>query len=319
MATQATTRVTVTKLGKHVGARIDGVHLGGSLDASVVEQIHQALLRHKVIFFRGQHQLDDEQQEAFAKLLGGPSGTVANRIPGFPRTIYPIDSDYDKATFWHSEFTFAINYPRAAILRAITLPTFGGSTLWASTAAAYAALPEPLKRLTENLWALHSNRYDQLGHIRGMGTVLIPGGSAVRYGATEEADQQAGLQKALDTLAYRTEHPVVRVHPETGEQVLVLGGWVRAFVGLGDYESRVLFELLQSRITLPENTIRWRWEPGDVAVWDNYATQHRAVDDYDDDQHRVMHRIALAGEVPADIHGRRSRAVSGGPLESIAG
>ena len=63
----------------------------------------------------------------------------------------------------------------------------------------------------------------------------------------------------------------------------------------------MIFELLQSRITLPENNIRWNWESGDVAIWDNYAAQHRAVDDYDDDQHRLMHRVILMGEVPVDI------------------
>ncbi|MGE2814881.1 TauD/TfdA dioxygenase family protein [Mycobacterium heidelbergense] len=305
----ATTPLAVTKLGRHIGARIDGVALGGDLDAGVVDQIHQALLCHKVIFFRGQHHLDDEQQYAFSRLLGAPLDQLA------------FDSDYRKATNWHTDQTFALNYPKAAILRAITLPSYGGSTLWASTVAAYAALPEPLKLLTENLWALHSSRYDQVGHFQGLGHVLIPGGSPARHHAAGNMDvpgEQQPLRQAPPAPDFRTEHPVVRVHPETGERALLLGQWVRGFPDLENYESQVLFELLQRRITLPENTIQWQWTPGDVAIWDNYATQHRAVDDYDN-QHRLMHRVTLSGEVPVDIHGRQSRSVSGGKLESVAG
>jgi len=87
-------------------------------------------------------------------------------------------------------------------------------------------------------------------------------------------------------------------------------------VGLDGYESQTLLELLQRRITMPENTVRWNWESGDVAVWDNRATQHRAVDDYDD-QYRLMHRVTVQGDVPVDIHGQRSRVISGAPLMAV--
>jgi taurine dioxygenase len=92
---------------------------------------------------------------------------------------------------------------------------------------------------------------------------------------------------------------------------------VRNFVDLDSYESAVLLELLQRRITMPENTIRWNWEPGDVAIWDNRATQHRAIDDYDG-EYRLMHRVTLMGDVPVNVHGERSRVVSGAPLRAVA-
>jgi alpha-ketoglutarate-dependent taurine dioxygenase len=92
---------------------------------------------------------------------------------------------------------------------------------------------------------------------------------------------------------------------------------LRSFVGLNSQESTALFELLQRRITVPENTIRWNWQLGDVAIWDNRATQHRAVDDYDD-QYRLMHRVTLMGDVPVDVHGQRSSAARGAPL-ALAG
>jgi alpha-ketoglutarate-dependent sulfate ester dioxygenase len=111
--------------------------------------------------------------------------------------------------------------------------------LWASTAAAYARLPESLKYFTENLWALHSNRCDYVA------------------GPPPQTDEQRAFRAVFEKPDYRTEHPVVRVHPETGERTLVAGNFVRGFVGLDNYESQLLLELLQQRITLPENTIRW--------------------------------------------------------------
>ena len=109
---------------------------------------------------------------------------------------------------------------------------------------------------------------------------------------------------------YETVHPVVRVHPETGRRVLLLGHFVRRFVGLGSTESSTLLALLQARVTRLENTIRWNWQPGDLAIWDNRATQHYAVSDYDD-QYRSLSRVTLAGDVPVDVHGTPSRVVAG--------
>jgi alpha-ketoglutarate-dependent sulfate ester dioxygenase len=298
-----TEQFTVTKLGSRIGARVDGVHLGSDLDRAAVEEIRQALLTHKVIFFRNQHHLDDQRQLAFARLLGTPIGHPVAAVlaaKGAP-IITPINSEYGKATRWHTDVTFAANYPAASILRAITLPSYGGSTLWASTAAAYEHLPEPLQCLVENLWALHTNRYD--------------------YVTTEAAmsmnDAQRAFREAFEKPDFRTEHPVVRVHPETGERTLLAGDFVRSFVSVDSHESAMLLELLQRRITVPENTIRWNWATGDVAIWDNRATQHRAIDDYDN-QPRLMHRVTLMGDVPVNVHGERSRVVSGAPLKAIA-
>ncbi|KAA1250095.1 TauD/TfdA family dioxygenase [Mycobacterium simiae] len=290
-----TDAIAVKKLGSRIGAQVDGIRLGGDLDPATVAEIRAALLAHKVIFFRDQHHLDDQQQLAFAGLLGTPVGHPAAMaaLPNAP-IITPINSEYGKANRWHTDVTFAANYPAASILRAITLPGYGGSTLWANTATAYAALPEALQCLVERLWALHTNRYD--------------------YTSTEVlTTAQQAFHQSFQAPDFQTEHPVVRVHPETGERTLLAGGFVRSLVGLDSHESIVLFELLQRRITLPENTIRWNWAPGDVAIWDNRATQHRAVDDYDD-QHRLMHRVTLMGDVPVDVHGQRSRVVSGAPL-----
>lgn len=286
---------TVVKLGAHIGARIDGVRLGAHLDTATVAAINEALLTHKVIFFRDQHHLDDASQLAFARLLGTPTlahPTVLSR----GTDVLPIDSRYDKANSWHTDVTFVDRIPKASLLRAVTLPEYGGTTTWASTEAAYDQLPEPLRHLVENLRAIHTNDYDYIRDIDE------------RREDAADATRQFREEFVSDT--YETEHPVVRVHPETGRKVLLLGHFVKRFVGLGNHESATLLALLQARVTRLENTIRWNWLPGDLAIWDNRATQHYAVSDYDD-QYRKLSRVTLAGDVPVDVHGATSRVITG--------
>ncbi|WP_166909963.1 TauD/TfdA family dioxygenase [Mycobacterium sp. DL440] len=288
----------VVKLGAHIGARIDGIDVNGNLDSATVSAINDALLEHKVIFFRGQHHLDDAGQLAFARLLGTPTRahpTVTSRGD----RILPIDSRYDKANSWHTDVTFVDRIPKASLLRAVTLPEYGGTTTWASTEAAYDQLPEPLRALVENLRAVHTNQYD-----------YAAGDRVDHEGRPVIADGHRQYREEFESEYYETEHPVVRIHPETGKRVLLLGHFIKQFVGLSPTESATLFHLLQNRVIKLENTIRWNWELGDLAIWDNRATQHYAVADYDD-QFRRLSRITLAGDIPVDVHGRRSRAIAG--------
>ena len=130
-----TDQITVTKLGSRIGARVDGVHLGGNLDPATVDDIRGALLTHKVIFFRGQHRLDYQQQLAFGGLLGTPVGHPAAgalAAKGAP-VITPINSEYGKANRWHTDVTFAANYPAASILRAISWPSVPAARQSSST------------------------------------------------------------------------------------------------------------------------------------------------------------------------------------------
>ncbi|MDV6284237.1 TauD/TfdA family dioxygenase [Rhodococcus jostii] len=284
---------SVVKLGAHIGARIDGVRLGGNLDPATVSLIRQALLEHKVIFFRGQEHLTDDSQYEFAELLGSPT-TAHPTVTSRGTKVLPIDSDYGKANSWHTDVTFVDRIPKASILRAVQLPTYGGSTTWASGVAAYNALPEPLKVLADNLWATHTNVYDYAAT------------SAERAQDDKAKEYRAEFQSTY----FETEHPVVRVHPETGERTLLLGHFVKSLVGLSSTQSQALFRVLQDHAISLEFTTRWNWQSGDVAIWDNRATQHYAVADYDD-QYRRLNRITLAGDVPVDIRGERSRSVAG--------
>ncbi len=254
------------------------------IDPSTAAQINAALLEHKVIFFREQHGLDDDGQLAFARSLGTPT-TAHPTVTSRGARLLPIDSRYDKANSWHTDVTFVDRIPKASLLRAVTLPAYGGTTTWASTEAAYDQLPAPLRALAESLWAVHTNQYDY---------------ASPREAATPEERQ---YRDEFVSDYYETEHPVVRIHPETGRRVLLLGHFVKRFVGLAATESAALFSLLQARITKLENTIRWDWQPGDLAIWDNRATQHYAVADYDD-QFRMLNRVTLAGDIPVGVDGQ---------------
>ncbi len=289
-----TSALRVVKLGANIGARIEGIDLSADVDAVNASKINAALLEHKVIFFRGQHRLDDDSQLALAARLGTPT-TAHPTVTSRGTKLLPIDSRYDKANAWHTDVTFVDRVPKASLLRAISLPEYGGTTTWANTENAYERLPDPLRALADNLWAVHTNDYDYAAEVDGREVV---------------ADTVREYRQEFVSDYYETEHPVVRVHPETGKRVLLLGQFVKHFVGLGSTESATLFGLLQARITKLENTIRWSWRPGDLAIWDNRATQHYAVSDYDD-QYRRLNRVTLAGDIPVDVYGQRSRTVVG--------
>lgn len=288
----------VVKLGENIGARIDGIRLG-ELDAETADAVNAALLTHKVVFFRGQTHLDDDSQYAFAESLGVPT-TPHPTLKFDGSRVMRLDSiGGGGANQWHTDVTFVDRPPKASILRAVELPAYGGTTTWASTVSAYQQLPPPLQQLADNLWAMHNNAFDY--------AQVDPAKLAAL-----EADPEAILKYANEfhSTHYETHHPVVRVHPETGERSLLLGNFVKAILGVNGSESQALFRILQDRITWLENTIRWSWEPGDVAMWDNRATQHYAVSDYGT-QHRAMRRITLAGDIPVSVSGERSRAVAG--------
>jgi alpha-ketoglutarate-dependent sulfate ester dioxygenase len=294
--------VRVVQLGENIGARVDGVRLG-ALDAETAAAVNRALVTHKVVFFRGQHHLDDDAHYAFADSLGVPT-TPHPTLKFEGNRVMRLESiDGRGANQWHTDVTFVDRPPKASILRAVELPSYGGTTTWASTVAGYRQLPQPLQDLAENLWAVHDNAFDYA-------QVDLAKLAAVQ--ANPEALSKYAAE--FHSTHFETQHPLVRVHPETGEKALLLGSFAKAILGLSGAESRALYRIFQDRITVLENTIRWNWELGDVAMWDNRATQHYAVSDYGN-QPRRMHRITLAGDIPVSVRGERSRAIQGDATE----
>ena len=281
-------RLEVVKVAGSIGAEIRGMQVSGELDARIVAQIRSTLLEHKVVFFRDQHHLDDAGQEAFAALFGELQKHPMSRAAGASTALLELTEGYS-ASLWHTDLTFVIEPSAFAILRPTVLPAFGGDTLWANAANAYRRLPEPLRLLADNLWAIHATDFDFDGSFND------------DYKAKMK-NYSANTAKHVDEI----EHPVVHVHPETGERPLILGAWVKRFVGLKNADSAKIFEVLQSYVSMPENTVRWSWRMGDVAMWDNRATQHRAVPDYGDGP-RTLRRATVLGSVPTAIDGRKSR------------
>ncbi len=277
-------------LSGRIGALIDGVRLSGDLPDRTIAAIEAALSKHRVIFFRGQEHLDDVGQECFALRFGELVAHPTTPVRAGSAGILELDSTdgRGRADRWHTDLTFLDAYPRLSVLRAITVPCCGGDTVWANSVTAYEGLPSALKRLAEELRAIHSNLYDY---------------AAARPEAPAAATR--AYESVFTSTVFGTEHPVVRVLPGTGERSLVLGHFLRRFVGHTQFESNRLFELLQSYVTRLENTVRWRWRAGDVAMWDNTATQHCAINDYGD-QRRVVRRSTVNGDTPISIDGRRS-------------
>jgi taurine dioxygenase len=294
-----TDRIEVSPVTGKTGAEISGVRLSGDLDDATMAAIRAALVRYKVIFFRDQHAITDRDQEDFAARLGEPvAHPTAPVVPG-SRYLLDLNSEgANVASSWHTDVTFVPAYPDASILRAIEVPAAGGDTLWANTASAYQRLPEPLRQLVEGMTAIHSNVHDT--------SDLYSDRKAV-----------AAYRAAFAPVVYETEHPVVRVHPESGEKTLIVGHFLTQFVGLTASDSQRLRGMLQEHITKPENTVRWRWRKGDVAIWDNRATQHRAVADFAGER-RHLRRITIKGSTPVGPSGFTSRLIGDGPAPPAA-
>ncbi|MNC39095.1 putative dioxygenase [compost metagenome] len=267
------------------------MELGANLDPEVLQEIREALHEHKVVFFKGQNHLDDASQEAFARLLGEPYAHPTVPVKDKTNYIFELDSQHGaKANHWHTDVTFVPEVPKYSILRGVTIPSVGGDTVWANTNTAYDDLPESLQRLADGLWAVHTNEYDY--------------GSS----AKENEDVFKKARAAFESTVYKTKHPVVHVHAETGKKHLLLGGFVKKLIGFSSSESQRLLSIFNSYVDRLENTVRWQWTEGDVVIWDNLATQHYAIADYD--EHRVVRRVTVGKDVPISLQNESSTLIN---------
>ena len=285
--------IDITRIGGRIGAEISGVDLKDTIDDVTAKEIHEALVEHKVLVFRGQH-LDDEQHQRFASIFGDLTlahPTVPS-VDGQANVLEVAGGEGARANAWHTDVTFVVAPPKATTLRSLVIPPYGGDTLFSNTAAAYADLPEHLRLLADRAWAEHSNEYDYAEHPQFRST---------------EVDE---YHKVFVSTRYRTAHPVVRVNPDSGVPNLFIGNFVTGIIGLSKTEGRDILRLLQHYVTRPENTLRHKWQVGDIVVWDNRSTQHYAADDYGD-LARKLHRVTVAGDVPVSLNGEKSRILEG--------
>jgi taurine dioxygenase len=301
----AASGITVTPLSVHIGAEIGGVDLSQPLSGAAVEVIRAALLRWKVVFFRDQS-LDHTAHVRMARCFGRP--TPAHVVFGghddaFPE-VYSIAKHRTANagrpplrriwTDWHTDITAAVNPPWASILRGDIVPPYGGDTHWTNLALAYERLSPTLRGFLDGLRAIH--RFSAPGD-------------------PNDADYAARTHEQ-NLVA---DHPLIAVHPETGERVLYVSpGFVTDIAGLAPRESQALLEMLWEHAVQTEFTIRFKWEPGSVAFWDNRATAHLAPTDiFATDFDRQFYRVTLNGEPLTGVDGALSNALSGDPIEAV--
>ncbi|WOH57714.1 TauD/TfdA family dioxygenase [Bradyrhizobium sp. BWC-3-1] len=266
-------RMDIIARSARLGAEIKNLKLAGDMPDEVIRAIKHALVEHKVLFLRGQNYLAAAERERFAVRLG--------MLVAHPSVSAIKESSYGGGHVdqRNTDLAFADEGPKLSLLRGVAIPEFGGGTIWSNTASAYLDLPAPLQKLADDLWAVYSE----------------PCNEAKKSRATE-ADRDH-FDGGLTATTRATKHPVVRVHPQTGQRSLVLGNGVQHFVGLQKATSQRLLDIFLSYVTSPENTVRWSWKAGDVAIWDNRATQHYTANDYGN-AHRGVRRAAKEGIAP---------------------
>jgi alpha-ketoglutarate-dependent sulfate ester dioxygenase len=301
--------ITVRRLAGHIGAEIGGVDLSQPLSAEAIAALRQELLTHKVVFFRNQH-LGHAEQIAFARRFGELTHAHPHedRPPEQFPEILTIDprryeqkygrsfrDEYQQRQYtyyagWHTDVTAAVNPPAISFLRSENVPEFGGDTTWTNLAAAYQGLSAPLRGFVDGLRAEH------------------------RFLAGQERnDEDDELSRRVNANLLVSIHPVVRVHPETGERALYVNpGFTKRIVGLSTVESRRVLELLYEHLTRPEYTVRFHWDDASLAVWDNRATAHLGPQDIGHlEVERVLHRVTLVGDRPVGPDGFVSEIVAG--------
>lgn len=281
--------ITVRPLTCAIGAELEGLHLGDAArDDALFAAVRGLLLRHKVLFLRRQT-LARAQHVAFARRFGDledhPVAGSDPEHPGLVRIYKSPDVPNDRyENAWHTDATWREKPPMGCVLHCVECPPVGGDTMWANMALAYECLPEDVRVRIAGLRARHSIE--------------------ATFGAAMPTERRLALKAQYPD----AEHPVVRTHPETGEKILFVNGFTTHFTNFHTPDnvrvgqdftggSSQLLQYLISQAAIPEYQVRWRWEPGSVAIWDNRATQHYAVMDYPP-CHRKMERAGIQGDAP---------------------
>jgi taurine dioxygenase len=264
--------IEVVPLTATIGAELRHVSLArASRDAALFTEITDLLLQYKVLFFRDQDITRGEHvtlAERFGPLEDHPVAGSDPEHPGLVRIYKDLDSTpehYENA--FHCDATWRTAPPMGSVLRCVETPPVGGDTIWVNMAEAYRRLPEHVKQQIAGLRARHSIE--------------------ASFGAAMAAEQRRALHERFPD----AEHPVVRTHPETGEQVLFVNAFTTHFVNFHTPENvrfghdyapgaSELLNYLVRQASVPEYPVRWRWTKNSVAIWDNRSTQHYAVQDY---------------------------------------
>lgn len=253
-------KLSIERLTTALGAEVRGMSLRGVV-AEQVETIKSLLLEHQVLFFPEQF-LDIDAHVALGEHFGPLDAhpNLENPFTQHPQVFELAASHGGVADEWHSDISFSSEPAMMSILNMIECPAVGGDTMWANTAAAYDALSAPLRDLCDGLTALHD---------------------ATPHGKPET----------------NAIHPVVRTHPVTGRKSLFVNEhFTRRIVELSHEESELLLGHLARWIVQPRFCVRYRWQKGTIAIWDNRCTQHFVVGDFD--EQRIIQRVTVMGDKP---------------------
>lgn len=278
--------LSVHPLAGALGAEIHGVDLAAPLDPALVDKLQDALVEYGVIVLRNQR-IDREQHLAFARMIGEPDvHPIAEGMDGMPEMIRvhkPAGEAAFFGTSWHSDNTFFERPSGFTVLHGVTIPPFGGDTLYASMERAWLGLSEPMRAFLRPLTARHSARPAYDPSVVGEGKYR--GEGPMRYRMSEAVYAEVS-------------HPIARTHPISGRISLFVNPmFTTAIEGLEAHESRALLEMLYAHATRPEYTCRVRWATDSLVLWDNRQTQHYAVNDYANHE-RLMYRVTIQGERP---------------------
>jgi taurine dioxygenase len=277
--------ISIRPAGGMVGAHVDDIDLSRHLDDDVVGRLRSALFEHGVLLFKDQ-KLSPEQHIAFAERFGPIDiNQFFAHAPGYPQIAEVRKDPGQKANIggsWHTDHSFDEKPALGSILYAIDVPPVGGDTLFANMYAAFEALSDGLKQTLETLEAVHSNKH-------------VYGADAAIFSTDLKGRVSSGVTGEV-------VHPVVIRHPGSGRKALyVNAAFTVQFVGWTAAESRPLLEYLYRHASQPEFCYRQSWQKGSLAFWDNRATWHYAVNDYQGEA-RLLHRITVEGERLSGVH-----------------
>ena len=276
--------IDVLPVAGALGAELRGVDVR-ALDAQGVAAVKDLLHHYEVVFFPGADLTDDEQLR-LARQFGELNVFPVARLRGVTEPCCTVITDGPdsppEADDWHTDVTWIAEPPNYALLQAEIVPRRGGDTLWASMTAAYESLSPVMRGMIDDLEVVHDNSEFIRAMLRKM----------------PDGPQARSLADALREAFPPVKHPLVRTHPDTGRQSLFLGGgFMRYIDGMREPESECLLGFLRRHIENAALQCRWRWSPGDLAIWDERSTNHRSAADHFP-QVRSIRRVEVSGERP---------------------
>ena len=278
--------VNIRQASPNVGAFVEGVDLSKDMDTGSVSQLHEALGAHGVLFFRDQNLTPDQHIAAAERFGQIDINRFFAHVDGFEKIAEVRKEPEQKANIgggWHTDHTYDQIPAMGSMLLARETPKLGGDTLFSSMFAAYDTLSDGLKATIEKLNAVHSSR-----HVFG---------KKARY--KERGEDLGGRLMNPELAQQDAVHPVVIRHPISGKKAIYVNpGFTLRFEGMTDQESQPLLQTLYAHCQNQAFIYRFQWEPGSIAFWDNRATWHYAVNDYQGER-RLMHRITIEGEAVA--------------------